>query len=385
MSKATSVRTDTLTAPWQRLIDEFIDAQHKLGRSADMQRQHRHRLTLFAEYVAGEPSTVTRAEATRWLAEAPCSELERRKRAQSLRIFYRWAVTNGYASSNPTARLTSPGVSGPPPAEFPAPWAEAFEAWAMFMRSAGRPETTIHQRKAQLARLARDLDGLGPWETTTDDLIDWLASKSWVGETRRSHRTTLRSFYRWATTFQHVAIDPTINLPVIQVTRGLPRPAADHRIKFALASADSRTRLMILLAATMGLRRAEIAKLHTKDVTETGLVVWGKGSRKRLVPVPPIIVQALAGIPTGFVFPSSHAPGRPLTAKRVGRIMTEQLGDGVSPHMLRHRFATVAYSAERDIRAVQVLLGHSDIKTTMIYAEVSEASLVTAVAAAAKL
>jgi integrase len=307
----------------------------------------------------------------------------RQKRTQSFRIFFSWARITGRLTNNPTARLTVRGVSGPPRLDFPAPWSEAFDQWAKFMRTSGKPDTTINLRRAQLARVGREL-GIDPWDVTTDDLVDWLSSKHWSRNTRRSHRRTLRAFFKWAVMFGHVDADPTINIPAVPVAPGLPRPAPDDRIKFALAGSDSRVRLMILLAAMMGLRRGEIAKLHTDDITENGLMVHGKGARTRLVPIPPVIAQPLAGVPRGFVFRRSF-DGRPLSAAHVGKLISERLGEGVTAHMLRHRFATVAYSAERDLRAVQTLLGHSSPDTTAVYAEVAEMSLTTAVAKAAEL
>lgn len=377
-----SQATDHLTAPWRRLIAEFLDHLTELGRSSEMTRQHRHRLSLFAEHVGGDPSAVTRPHVLGWLAAGETSPLERKKRAQSVRIFFGWAHEQGYVSGNPTSRLVVGAASGPHRGDLPGPWSDAFGGWAKFMRTAGRPETTIDLRRIQISRVARELGVESPWDVTHDDLVEWLSAKRWRSQTRRSHRTTLRMFYGWARTFEHLAADPTSNLPAVETTPGVPRPAPDHRIKFALAGADARVRLMILLGATMGLRRAEIAKLHTDDITEKGLMVRGKGGKVRLVPMDPTVSAALASVPKGYVFPRPTTD-MPLSAHYVGKLMTGQLGEGVTPHMLRHRFATVAYSAERDLRAVQTLLGHSRPETTAVYAQVAEASLATAVAAAA--
>ncbi|MGI8881059.1 MAG: tyrosine-type recombinase/integrase [Jatrophihabitans sp.] len=253
------------------------------------------------------------------------------------------------------------------------------------MRAGGRPETTIDLRRLQLARLARDLSTVTPWEVTPAVLVSWLASRSWRAETRRSFRTTIRGFYRWAVLTGRCEADPTITLPGVPASIGVPRPAPDERIRFALAGSGSRLRLMILLAAVCGLRRCEIAKVHTDDISAGALRVRGKGDRVRVVPLPPIVAQAIAGRPAGWLFPRPTQPDTPMTPAHVGKLMSAQLGPGVTAHMLRHRFASTAYAAERDLRAVQTLLGHTKPETTALYTAVPEGALSTAVRAAAVL
>ena len=79
----------------------------------------------------------------------------------------------------------------------------------------------------------------------------------------------------------------------MSVPRGVPRPAPDLVIRAALAAADDRTRLMILLAVLAGLRRAEIAGLHTSDYAGGVLTVRGKGGRTRMVPAHPLLAARL--------------------------------------------------------------------------------------------
>ena len=90
---------------------------------------------------------------------------------------------------------------------------------------------------------------------------------------------------------------------------------------------------------------------------------------------------ALAAQAEGWVFPSPH--GGHLGADRVGKILARALGAGYSAHTLRHRFASRAYTAQRDLRAVQELLGHSKPETTARYVAVPDDALAAAVAAAA--
>ena len=343
-------------------------------------------MALFAEHIGGDSSLVTANDVSTWLDWMACAPEERRQRVSALRVFFRWSRAEGYIATNPTFRTYSRTRTGPPRSSFPAEWATAFDEWAKFMRVGGRPDTTIDMRRLAIARVARELGGVGPWEVTRHQLVELLAAKQWSAQTRRSHRTTLRGFYRWAVAYGYTQEDPAMHLPTVPTLAGQPRPAPADRIRFALAGADDRVRLMILLGAKMGLRRGEIARVHADDITPRGLIVHGKGGRARMIPIPPELDQALARWRDTheYVFASSSSDGH-VTAAYVGKLMSAQLGEGLTAHMLRHRFATVAYAADSNLLAVQQLLGHSKPETTQIYVQVDESALATAVAAAAKL
>lgn len=274
--------------------------------------------------------------------------------------------------------------TGPAPLPTPAEWAEPMQRWVEWLTTGGTNPSTIRLRRLQLARFARDLE-CGPWQVTEDQLIGWCAARGWGAETRKSFKATARSFYRWAVKTGRTSVDPTENMPGVKSAPAVPRPAPDDRIRFALAGASSDVRLMIMLGAMCGLRRAEVAGLHSDDVSNdrTSLRVRGKGGRTRTVPLPAPIADAITSRPDGWVFPSPIKPGRPLTVDWVGRLIGQQLGHGVTPHMLRHRYATKAYAAERDLRAVQTLLGHSMPETTARYTQVPDGALRAAAAAAA--
>jgi len=117
-----------------------------------------------------------------------------------------------------------------------------------------------------------------------------------------------------------------------------------------------------------GLRRAEIAQVHVDDLTGGpgmySLLVHGKGSNERVIPINDELAAdiALAG---GWLFPSQR--GEHLTPRAVGVMCSELLGEHVTLHMLRHKFATRAYRGSRNLRAVQKLLGHSSLAITERY------------------
>jgi integrase len=259
-------------------------------------------------------------------------------------------------------------------------WQQAIGEWAVWLKAAGRPDTTIYLRTYQLRRLAQDVDHVHPWQMSVDVLAGWLGSWEWNAETRRSYRSAIRSFYRWATITGRIEKDPSTSLPTIAIPPGVPRPAPEMVIKLALASADARTRVMILLGACCGLRRSEIVTAHSDNLIGDSLRVTGKGRRVRVIPLPPTVLEALAGLPRGYYFPG-RIDGH-LAPATAGKLLSRALGPDWSGHALRHRFASVAYASERDLRAIQTLLGHSRPETTARYTAVPDGALRNAVAAA---
>lgn len=374
---------ERIGSAWAELIDQFVDWEASQQRSENQQHHLRYRIGLFAECIGGDPSLITRNDVDDWLATTPCSDLERRKRASALRVFFRWAVLQGYVSSNPTMSTYVRATPGPAREHFPSEWAAAFGDWAKFMKVGGKPETTIELRRMQIAKIGRELGGLGPWEVNRMHLVEWLASKDWGAQTRRSYRTTLRGFYNWAVAFELVKDDPTRGLPAVSVMQGVPRPAPDARITAAMEAATPEVRLMIRLAASMGLRRGEISRLHSNDITERGLIVRGKGNRMRLLPIPLLVAEALAPFMGRRDYVFTAGDGVPMTPGYIGKLMSSALGPGITAHMLRHRFASSAYAGERDLRAVQTLLGHSKPETTAIYTRVPDGALRAALDSAA--
>lgn len=258
----------------------------------------------------------------------------------------------------------------------------ALEAWQTWLRAAGRPPTTIGLRTYHVRRVFSEIDS-DPWSVTTEQLVTYLAGKGWAAETRRSYRASLRSFYAWAQATGRRSDSPAHLLPPIKVPRSLPRPTPEVVYRAALLEADSRGRLMLELAAVCGLRRGEIARVRREDVVDDllgrSLIVMGKGGHVRSVPLPDGLAVQLLEAPAGWVFPSPA--GGPLTAAHVGKLVSRLLPEGWTCHTLRHRCATVAYHARRDLRAVQELLGHAKPETTALYTLVPADSVRALVAA----
>ncbi len=141
---------------------------------------------------------------------------------------------------------------------------------------------------------------------------------------------------------------------------------------------------MLMFAAYAGLRVSEVARVRFEDIVGDSLRVHGKGGRDRVVPLHPVLLEAVtvaaAGASAGWIFPGrwdSHVTPQNVTVR-----MKRLLGPGWSGHTLRHRFASRAYAADRDLRAVQELLGHSKPETTARYTAVPDGALRAAVMAA---
>jgi integrase len=247
---------------------------------------------------------------------------------------------------------------------------EAIDEFSMAQRVAGKAPATIRLRRDQLSLLARHTEA-HPFRVTTADLFAWLAEADWSQERRRSVRTTLRMFYRWAVASDRLLTNPADGLPTIQAMRPNPRPTPDAVYRRAKLAADDRAHLMLRLASEVGLRRAEVAQVHSRDLEQDlggwSLVVHGKGRKVRLIPLPASLARQLLELPTGYVFPGNDHGH--LSPRWVGTLIA-QLLEGHGMHSLRHRFATMAYQTDRDTFTLQGVLGHASPETTRRYVQV---------------
>jgi integrase/recombinase XerD len=210
--------------------------------------------------------------------------------------------------------------------------------------------------------------------------------------------SSVKRFYRYLLRNGKLAEDPSIRIEPPVLPRGLPKTITEADVENLLAAPDTKTplglrdRAMLEMLYASGLRVSELVTLKAAQVSrDMGVVrVIGKGSRERLVPLGE---EALAWL-TQYL-----SQGRPallgarvsddlfVTARGVG--MTRQafwhlikryaaraaLGKTISPHTLRHAFATHLLNHGADLRVVQLLLGHADISTTQIYTHVARERL----------
>lgn len=221
-----------------------------------------------------------------------------------------------------------------------------------------------------------------------------------AGSSIRRNVSALRTWFRIMLTEGVVTHDPTERLDPPQRWRTLPEVLTVDEVMSLLAAPGLdeplafRDRAMLELAYGAGLRVSEWISLAVKDVLlEEGLIrVFGKGSKERLVPIGRSAIGAVAvylrelrpslerGNGRGLLF--LNARGHPLSRMGAWKILRKYvtiagIERAVSPHTLRHTFATHLLEGGADLRAVQEMLGHADIATTQIYTHVDREYLRT--------
>jgi integrase len=246
-------------------------------------------------------------------------------------------------------------------------WHHTLTTWSNELQAGGMSPSTIRLYRHYLRGWARVCPR--PAAATHDALCAWLAAQRWQPETRKTARTALRSYYRWAS---RGGTDPAADLPPVRIPEAQPRPATDDDIRDALRRARPAVRLMLLLGSVDGLRRAEIARVHTADLDrDDQLVVHGKGGKRRTVPLPAEVAAQIRRGPPGWLFPSPVRPGRPITPECAGKWLRYTLPPGVTPHMLRHSAASAMHADEGlSLLEIRVLLGHASVATTQRYVAV---------------
>ena len=264
----------------------------------------------------------------------------------------------------------------------PVPWRKNIEGWTDTLRAAGLSAQTIKSRRYKMVHLAALLMPSGPEDVTTEQIVQVFARQQWKPETRKAYRNTISSFFRWLHKSGRRSDDPSLDVPRVKKPHAHPRPCPDRYIAVAMEMATSSERLMIRLGAECGLRRGEIARVHSDDVVADSagrsLIVRGKGDKQRIVPLP----DDLAGIimdARGYLFPGRF--GGHVEESYVGDHISRLLPDGYAAHTLRHRFATTAYAATHDLFVVAELLGHESVETTEHYVAMPDGRLREATAA----
>ena len=264
----------------------------------------------------------------------------------------------------------------------PVPWRESINGWTDTLKAAGLSAQTIKSRRYKMVHLATLLMPSGPKDVTTEQIVQAFARQQWKPETRKAYRNTIASFFRWLHKSGRRSDDPSLDVPRVKKPHAHPRPCPDRYIAAAMEMATPSERLMIRLGAEYGLRRGEIARVHSDDVVADSagrsLIVRGKGDKQRIVPLP----DDLAGIimdAHGYLFPGRF--GGHVEESYVGDHISHLLPDGYGAHTLRHRFATVTYATTHDLFVVAELLGHESVETTEHYVAMPDGRLRAATAA----
>jgi integrase/recombinase XerD len=261
---------------------------------------------------------------------------------------------------------------------------------------------------ATLQSYRRDLRQFSNWlqkrhgkrlvDATHGELLGYLAHRFAVGARPSSSARSLSSlkrFYQYALRQGMIAVDPTLNVDAPKRARALPKTLTEEEVERLLGapSADDalgvRDKTMLELLYATGLRVSELVSLRLGQLSQDmGVVrILGKGSKERLVPVGEVALdwaRKYAGDARTALLGERLSDALFVTSR--GAAMTRQafwhlikryalragISKPISPHTLRHAFATHLLNHGADLRVVQMLLGHADISTTQIYAHVSK-------------
>lgn len=264
----------------------------------------------------------------------------------------------------------------------PVPWRKSIEGWTDTLRAAGLSAQTIKSRRYKMVHLAALFMPSGPEDVTTEQIVQVFARQQWKPETRKAYRNTISSFFRWLHKSCRRSDDPSLDVPRVKKPHAHPRPCPDKYITAAMEKATAAEKLMIRFGAECGLRRGEIARVHSDDVVADSaghsLIVRGKGDKQRIVPLPDDLA-AIVMDANGYLFPGRF--GGHVEESYIGDHISHLLPDGYAAHTLRHRFATTAYAATRDLFVVAELLGHESVETTEHYVAMPDGRLREATAA----
>lgn len=268
----------------------------------------------------------------------------------------------------------------------------------------GLSDNSLQSYRHDLLHLQKSLGGRGKRlaEAAREDLLAVLAAEIQQGKSPRSlsrYLSAYRQFFRWLVREGKISSDPVALIESPKTGRGLPKALTEAQVESLLAAPDTDTSLglrdkaMLELMYATGLRVSELVGLQLSNINlNQGVVrVMGKGQKERLVPIGDEAYESLKsylsasrpsllqGQQTDSVFVTTRKSGMTRQAFwYMVRRYADQCGiarNRLSPHTLRHSFATHLLNHGADLRVVQLLLGHSDLSTTQIYTHIAREGL----------
>jgi len=268
----------------------------------------------------------------------------------------------------------------------------------------GLARNTLESYRRDVAHFACWLDAReGPALLSAGkaEVLGYLAHRMAAGAKARTTArllSSLKRFYRHGLQRGKTSVDPTLTIEAPALPRGLPKSLSESDVEALLAAPDAgtalgvRDRAMLETLYASGLRVSELVGLTLAQVSrDAGVVrVMGKGAKERLVPlgeealswlgryIDTVRPRLLKARKTDAVFVTTRAQAMTRQAfwqliRRYARAAA--IPSEISPHVLRHAFATHLLNHGADLRVVQMLLGHSDISTTQIYTHVARERL----------
>jgi len=281
-------------------------------------------------------------------------------------------------------------------------WTSAFLEMMAVERSAARNTLTAYAKDLEDTSAFLAAKGKGLDDASAEDIEAYFHGQGERGlkpSTAARRRASVRQFYRFVLGEGWRKDDPSRRVDAPKKGRPLPKVLSRSEVEALIAAASEkdgaaglRLACMIELLYASGLRISELLALPVAALQRDPayLIVKGKGGKERLAPLndaaraavkaylparPAFFLKGIEESP--WLFPSRGASGR-LTARRMAQLLDEAAvaagidPERVSPHVLRHAFATHLLEGGADLRAVQTLLGHADIATTQIYTHVTE-------------
>ena len=249
----------------------------------------------------------------------------------------------------------------------------------------GRSKNTLSAYESDLLAAQNSIGNL--LEATESDVQNYLASLQEKPSSIARKASSLRTFYKFLMLEKIITKNPTSNLELPKRGHALPKYLSPEEIELLISSADDiktsiRLRCMIELLYASGLRVSELCELPMSANLGDKLLIHGKGAKERLVPMHETAQNALhkwlevrGDIESKYVFPSSAKSGH-ITRDGFFKILKKCAvlagidPHRVSPHVLRHSFASHLLAGGANLRIIQTMLGHEDISTTQIYTHV---------------
>ena len=277
------------------------------------------------------------------------------------------------------------------------------KALDQFLHESGLAANTLSAYRTDLIAVDRDLAAHGSslLLARREDIYGVLARRSGAGFNARSSArllSALRQFYRLQLRIGAISDDPSVLIESPKLGRPLPKPISESEVEALLAAPDAdgaigaRDRAMLELLYATGLRVTELVTLSVDQINlrQGVLRVIGKGSKERLVPIGERAIESmqhylqsarallLKGRASKDLFVSARGSGisRQMFWVAIGKYARRAgIVRKVSPHGLRHSFATHLLNHGADLRTLQMMLGHSSLSTTQIYTLVAKEGL----------
>ncbi len=273
----------------------------------------------------------------------------------------------------------------------------------MMMAERGSSSNTCQAYRRDLADFVRfsENSSINIEKVTKKDVQDFLASLTGRGISARSSArklSTLKQFYQFLFSEQIIPDNPVITIEGPKQTKSLPKFLTEQEmarlfetVQKDLSEQGARTAALLEISYAAGLRVSELVSLKISAIQKDGtLIIKGKGGKERMVPLHRTAQEKIKnylnirhiflgeGEESEWLFPSD---GKHLTRQRFGQILKELAIKAnldpakISPHILRHSFASHMLHHGADLRVLQELLGHSDISTTQVYTHILDEKL----------